>query len=138
MKERRTTQQIYYDVLSTIMKEGNGELGPLKRTSLQLGTKVSYDKIILHLSNLIKFKLINPNYTITERGFLFHQMFTEIISKVTKLQDKFKIPLSVPPAPNCSPIVTLDALQHIQELSDALSLQVKLSKQYVKMQREMK
>ena len=136
MKERRTTQQIYYDILAAIMKECNGDEEPIKVTKIQLRAKLAFDKIKEHLGVMMKYKLIKKNYTITEKGFSYYKEFTNILFQVTRLQDRLHMPMNVPNADKSK--VTLDALQHISEIAEVLSQQAELSKQYVIMQQEMK
>ena len=133
MKERRTLQQIYYDILSAIMQENDNETQKLRFTNIQLSSKISYDKCKEHIKSMKKYDLIKENLCITVKGYNFYEAFTNIIIQVNQLQSLFDCNVRVP-APDESKVTTY-ALDYIQQLTAVLENQVKLSKEWLKFQR---
>jgi len=52
MRERRTIQQMYYDIITVIMDQNQGG-EPLKITRIQLASKISFDKLKDHIQTMI-------------------------------------------------------------------------------------
>ncbi len=67
-KERRSKIDIYYDIIIAIQQETTE--GGAKPTKVQYLSNMSYDKLMLHLEELEKKKMINKGdmLSITERG----------------------------------------------------------------------
>lgn len=91
LKERRTKQQIYTDILNSINNSSDEDL---KITNIQLLSKLSYDKVKIRLDELEKCKLIqyNPKIQVTERGKLFIHDSNELSNNLEAI---YKIYLSV-------------------------------------------
>lgn len=70
MKERRTKQQIYSDILYVISNSTDNDL---KLTSIQLSSKLAYNKVKDHITYLEKYGLVESKsgYRITSKGRLF-------------------------------------------------------------------
>ncbi len=137
MKERRTLQQIYYDILTAIMKENDNDTQRIRITSIQLSSNLAFDKCKEHINSMIKYNLIEKeNLCITKKGYSFYEAFTKIIMQVNQIQAIFSGSVVVP-APNNTKVTT-DALDYIEQVNEVLENQVKLSQQWVKFQKEMK
>ena len=136
MKERRTLQQIYYDILTSIMKENDNETEKLRLTNIQLSSKLAYDKCVEHIKLMKKYKLIEENLCITNKGYNFYEIFTRIILQVNQIHALFGSHVQVPTPEETK--VTLEALIHIEQITKVLRNQVNLSKEWLKFQKEMK
>ena len=134
MKERRTLQQMYYDILTSIMA-GNSS-GKIKITHIQLGAKLSFDKIKLHLKTMTEYKLIDHNFVITKKGYNFYKEFTQLVTKVNDLQNTLQIPMNVPGPDNIG--LDDDALRNILASVKVLENEIKLIQEKTKMQIAMK
>ncbi|MCD6445597.1 winged helix DNA-binding protein [Candidatus Bathyarchaeota archaeon] len=80
-KEYRSKVRIYVDILTSIMKHG-GRSGP---TKILYGANLSYDRLMKHLSQLIKLGLVeeekegeNVFYKLTDKGRAFLLEFVKI------------------------------------------------------------
>jgi len=80
-KEYRSKVRIYVDILTAIMKHG-GRSGP---TKILYGANLSYDRLMKHLSQLIKLGLVeeekegeNVFYKLTDKGRAFLLEFVKI------------------------------------------------------------
>lgn len=132
MNERRTQQQIYYDIMTAIISIQKKE--KLKPTVIQLRSKLAYNKCRLYLDRMIRFQLIKNNYKITKKGHNFYEQFTEIIHQVNNLESMLGMNVNLPIPTK----LTIDGLEFIQDMSTALDYQVKLSKAWIKFQKEIK
>ena len=88
MKERRTKQQIYSDILHSICNSTDDDL---KLTSIQLSSKLAYDKVKEYISYLEKCKLVDSKFgfKITNKGRLFLEKSESIYNNMEILDKKF-------------------------------------------------
>jgi len=87
-RDRRTVQRIYYDILKVIQNYPQD----LKPTSIQLRSKMSFDKIKNHLKNLQHYRLINSDYSITQKGMGYMIEYEELLSKCNIVYDVYLTP----------------------------------------------
>lgn len=87
-KDRRTVQRIYYDMLKVIQNYPR----ELKPTTIQLRSKLSFDKVKNHLKNLQEYRLINSNYTITQKGMGYMIEYEELLTKSQIVYDVYLTP----------------------------------------------
>lgn len=134
MKDRRTPHQIYYDIITHLIKTYEDD-EPLKLTNIQQKSNLGYDKLLTHIKKMIKLKLINNDHTATSKGYIFHKEFTQILLQVNYLQGMFDVKI-FPPTPNTK--LTTDALVLITEMANTLENEAKKAKTWVKIQEEMR
>lgn len=89
MRERRTNQQIYVDILSSIeieLRDGN-----IKLTRIQLASKLSYDKVKKHLLALEKYGLVEhkPVIKITKKGQSFKKISKQVLTNVELIKKAY-------------------------------------------------
>jgi len=136
MKDRRTTQQIYYDIMSAIMNEQETSDKSVKITRVQLKSKLSFDKIKSHIQTMIQYDLMEDECTITQKGYVFYKEFHEIQILINRLQNKLQIPIRAPIPKNIT--ITLDMIHHVRELVTFLEDQLIPSNTPINMQQIMK
>ncbi len=130
---RRTLQQIYYDIMTALISIHEKD-EDIKLTVIQLKSKLAYNKLKNHLKKMKKLNLITNNYKITENGRSFYNEFTGLLQQVNNLQSTLEMNVNLP-APTK---ITKDGLEFIQNMKTVLEDQVKLSKSWIKFQKEMK
>ena len=84
MKERRLLQQIYYDILQSILRI-NTSVKPTKLTTIQAGSNLAYDKLKQHVNSLIRYNLLTKDYTITKKGYCYIESFTQWLVKFNQI-----------------------------------------------------
>ena len=89
LKERRTKQEIYVDILNSIEIESSG--GDVKLTRIQLASKLSYDKVKKHLTVLEKYGLAErkPVIKVTEKGKLFKKISSQALMNVELIKEEY-------------------------------------------------
>ena len=114
MKERRTKEQIYYDIMTVII---DTKLSTIKPTKLQLKTRLAYDKLQKYLKVMKLHKLIDSNYNITVKGNSFYHEWTSIIGQVYKLSQMLGYVVVTPGAKE----ITINQMKKIEECHIMLS-----------------
>ena len=89
MKERRTKQEIYVDILNSINNDVRD--GEIKLTRIQLASKLSYDKAKEHLAVLEKYGLVErkPVIKITQKGRTFMNESHDLIKNLKTLNQSY-------------------------------------------------
>lgn len=89
MKERRTKQEIYLDILNSISNSASGD--SVKLTRVQLASKLSYDKAKEHLTFLVKYGLVEskPVIKITDKGRSFMNDFEELRENIKNVNQSY-------------------------------------------------
>lgn len=131
MTERRTRQQIYYDLLTAIMKETPNKV---KATNVQARANLSYNKAVKHLSKMKELNLIDENYTITSKGYCFYNDYTLIINQANKLENMMGFEI-FPPTPTTNGI-TIDMTNKIKQMTFLLKEIEGMSKDWSKAQED--
>ena len=86
-KPRRFTQQIYYDILTSI--EASNE-DTLKLVPLQQKTGLAYDKISSHITKMRDLDLVHPAIlAITKKGFEFMEEIKAPLNSLNKITAKY-------------------------------------------------
>lgn len=82
MKERRTKEQIYYDIMSAIRT-----IGPknCKDTHLARVSGLAFNKCKDHYKYMLLNKLVDSHYNITPKGQDFYHEFTNAIAQMYKV-----------------------------------------------------
>lgn len=114
MKERRTKEQIYYDIITAI-----NELTPsnCKPTKLQQTAGLQYDRIMEHLKSMRTYNLIDSKYNITMKGNAFYHHWTTVIGQVYNVSQLLGYVVVAPGAKK----VTIDQMEKIKECNKMLS-----------------
>lgn len=88
MKERRTKQEIYVDILNSI---SNSTEDSVKLTRVQLASKLSYDKAKEHLTVLEKYGLVEskPVIKITDKGRSFMNESQELRANIKHVNQSY-------------------------------------------------
>ena len=87
LKERRTKQEIYVDILNSINNTNSNDLTP---TRIQQNCNLSYDKFSKYLIELNQKGLIDTsNYSITEKGKKLLKDYGKIKDFLLKMNIEF-------------------------------------------------
>ena len=133
MNERRTLQQIYYDLLSSLMKEHQDKVSV---TRVQGRSNLAYDKTMEHLNKMVEHNLITEKYTITNKGYSFHSEYEHIIDQVNKLANIMDLDISPPTATSRN--ITAEMVNKITQMNSILKEFEEMCSDWVKAQEDNK
>ena len=133
MKERRIKQQIYYDILQSILRL-NAKDNPITITRIQGGSNLEFDKVKEHITSLITYNLLTENYIVTRKGFGYIEAFVPWLINFNKLNsmlhDESYIVKTQP--------ATITSFVEITEILDSLKMQMDKVTDWTKAQEDNK
>ncbi len=133
MKERRIKQQIYYDILQSILRFNSSE-NSITLTKIQAGTNLAFDKLTEHTLSLIKYNLLTTNYIVTRKGFGYIETFVPWLVNFNKLNSILhdeSYMVKTQPA-------TITSFTQITEILDSLKMKMEEISDWVKAQEDNK
>lgn len=124
MKERRIKQQIYYDILQSILRF-NTDVKTIKLTNMQAGSNLAFDKVKQHIKSMIKYNLITKDFKVTTKGYTYIQRFTQWLIEfnhcnVILFDDDYDKNINIK---KIKP-ATIDSVNDIKEILDSLKMQM--------------